>query len=107
MAGYEDAGFAKYVSDYEANYNANLEEGQPLMAVTGLKNIDNFDLPNGDRTDIGHMFGTMDISYTNNTSVDHADVAGFFGDTVDLLSAADRHGVSGSLEEMVTDISEN
>ena len=107
MAGYEDAGFAKYVSDYEANYNANLEEGQPMMAVTGLKNIENFTLPNGDRVDFGHMFGTMDISYTNNNSVDHADVAGFFGDTVDLMSAADRHNVSGSLEEMVADISEN
>ena len=69
MAGYEDAGFAKYVSDYEANYNANLEEGQPMMAVTGLKNIENFTLPNGDRVDFGHMFGTMDISYTNNNSV--------------------------------------
>jgi len=107
MAGYEDADFAKYVSDYEAAYNAELEEGQPMMAVTGLKNIDNFTLPNGDYTDIGHMFGTMDISYTNNNSVDHADVAGFFGDTVDLLSAADRHGVDGTLEEMVEDITEN
>ena len=53
------------------------------------------------------MFGTMDITYHNNFSVNHADVAGWAGDLVDLLSTTDRHNVNGTLDEMVADISEN
>ena len=107
MAGYEDAGFAKFVSDYEDTYNASAESVDKMLAVSGLKNLKNFKLPNGDTTDFGHMFGTMDITYHNNFGQNHADVGGWTGDLVDLLSSVDRHGVSGDLESMVEEISKN
>ena len=107
MAGYEDEGFAKYVKEQEEAHNASVSSADDMIIVTGLKNIHNMDLPNGDYTDIGHMFGTLDISYHNKGSVNHADVAGWAGDLVDLLSTVDRHGVTGTLDEMIADILEN
>ena len=109
MAGYENSGFEKYVRKMEqmANEQAESEGSEERICVTGLKNIENFTLPNGDNVDFGHMFGAMDITWHNNGSVNHADVAGWAGDLVDLLSAADRHGVTGTLDEMIADIRQN
>lgn len=104
MAGYEDTGFAEYVKKTEDAYNSTMESEDDMIQVTSLKNINNFRLPNGDLTDIGHMFGTMDISYTNVNSVNHADVAGWTGDLVDLLSLADQFSVTGTLDEMIDTI---
>ena len=106
MAGYEDEGFAKFVKNTENELNAELPEDERL-AVTGLKNINTFKLPNGDKVDFGHMFGAMDITYHNTGSENHADVSGWAGDLVDLLCTVDRHEVSGTLDEMIADISEN
>ncbi len=89
MAGYENAGFAKYVGEQEDILNADIENIDDMYKISGLKNLDNFKLPNGNLTDIGHMFGTMDITYHNYGSVNHADVGGWAGDLVDLLSTAD------------------
>ena len=108
MAGYEDAGFAKYVAETEDAINVMMaESGEEMLAICSLKELENFTLPNGDIADIGHMFGTMDITYHNDFSVNHADVAGWAGDLVDLLEFADVGGVTGTLEEMVEKISEN
>ena len=107
MAGYEDADFAAYVKSREEEYNATITDLSELNIVTGLKNINNFTLPNGDYADIGHMFGTMDISYHNKNSENHADVAGWAGDTVDLLSLSDQFGVTATeIEAMVTEVSQ-
>ena len=89
MAGYEDAGFAKFVAQKEDEINAKYTSPDQMIKVSGLKNLTEFTLPNGDRVDIGHMFGTMDITYHNKGSVNHADVGGWAGDLVDLLSTAD------------------
>ncbi len=89
MAGYEDAGFAKYVSQKEDEINQQYDNIEDMLKVSALKNLKNFKLPNGDLTDIGHMFGTMDITYHNGCAVNHADVGGWAGDLVDLLSTAD------------------
>jgi len=108
MAGYEDVGFAEYVAEMEDMLNVMLaEEGEEMLAICSLKDLKNFALPNGDIADIGHMFGTMDITYHNNFGVNHADVAGWAGDLVDLLEFVDKSGVAGTLEEMVEEISEN
>ena len=105
MAGYEDADFAEYVRKYEEEYNESLTEDQEMMKVSGLKNIHEFSLPNGDWADIGHVFGSMDITYTNKSSEDHADVSGWAGDTVDLMSMVDQFGLeSTSLEDMIQEI---
>ncbi len=105
MAGYEDKDFAAYVAKYEAEYNLTLAEGEPLMKVSGMKNLETFNLPAGDLADVGHIFGLMDISYTN---ISNANVSGWGGDTVDLLNAADQYGVtSTTLEGMVQEIGTN
>ena len=106
MAGYEDADFAEYVAMIEDMANAEAPSVEDMFAITSLKNIENFYLPNGDYVDIGHMFGTMDITYHNNFSQNHADVGGWAGDLVDLLEFADYGGVSGTLEEMVAQITD-
>jgi len=107
MAGYEDKDFAKFVSTVEDAINSSMESEDQMIAICSLKKLENFTLPNGDLTDIGHMFGTMDITYHNKFSQNHADVAGWSGDLVDLLEFADIGGVSGSLEEMVQEIGQN
>ena len=106
MAGYEDADFAKYVAEMEDNINGQLSDDQ-MLKVSGLKNLHNIVLPNGETTDIGHMFGTMDISYHNKGSQNHADVAGWAGDLVDLLEFSDDGGVNGTLDEMIAEIRAN
>ena len=107
MAGYEDAGFAKFVAEMEDAYNCQVENESQMICASSLKDIASFTIPNGDTVDFGHMFGTMDITYHNGFGINHADVAGWAGDLVDLLSTADRHNVTGTVEEMVVDISDN
>ena len=106
MAGYEDAGFAKFVAEFEDSLNSQMGSVEEMFCITSLKNIENFYLPNGDYVDIGHMFGTMDITYHNNFGTNHADVGGWAGDLVDLLEFSDYSGVSGSLDEMIAQIDE-
>ncbi len=106
MAGYEDADFAKFVTDIEAMLNAESTDGTYLK-VTGLKNLERFVLPNGQKADIGHVFGSMDITYHNKGSVNHADVSGWAGDLVDLLELSDMNGVSGTLDEMIAEIAKD
>ena len=110
MAGYEDAGFAKYVSEMEDWVNSQVESTDQMISVTALKNLKNFYVPGVTETkmDFGHLFGTMDISYHNKGSVNHADVAGWAGDLVDLLSTVDRHHVTAdSFEALVAEIEAN
>lgn len=104
MAGYEDADFAAYVAEVEDMLNSEATSIDEMFCFTNLKDIRNFYLPNGELADLGHMFGTMDITYHNKFGINHADVGGWAGDLVDLLEFSDLGGVSGSLEEMVAAI---
>ena len=61
--------FAEYVKKQEEDFNITVDNPEDRSIVTGLKNQHNFNLPNGDYTDIGHMFGTMDITYHNNSLI--------------------------------------
>ena len=109
MAGYEDADFAAYVTKMENEINAQITDDN-YLAVTGLKNLKNFTLPNGQKSDVGHIFGAMDITYHNNFGSNHADVSGWAGDLVDLLEVAALEmkagELSGSLDEMIAIIGE-
>lgn len=126
MAGYESKEFSDFVRRFENDFNIQLTQaaeeqlGRPLtleeyyefakenfFKFTSLKNINPFELPNGDKVDLGHMFGTMDISYTNKTSQNHADVGGWAGDLVDLMTSADLDKVTGTVEEMVAILKES
>ena len=106
MAGYEDTGFAEYVAKVEDTFNSVAAEGEQIT-VSGLKNIELFDIPNGNTVDFGHMFGTMDITYHNKGSQGHADVGGWTGDLVDLIEFSDYGGVTGTLDEMIAEIGTN
>ena len=98
MAGYEDKDFAAYVSKTEDAINATAESEDQMLKVTAMKNIERIELPNGNLVDLVHMFGTMDITYHNNFGQNHADVAGWAGDIVDLMEVADRlYAVTGNI----------
>jgi len=109
MAGYEDPAFAAYVAEMEDMINSSVEDESQMVNISSLKNINNFYLPNGDYVDFGHMFGTMDITYHNYGSQNHADVGGWSGDLCDLMSTVDRLGLpeGATFEEKVAYISEN
>jgi len=109
MAGYENKEFADFVRRTENGFNYEIENVEDYFKFTALKNINVVSLPNGDQVDLGHVFGTLDISYTNKNSLDHADVGGWAGDLVDLMSSADEDGykVSGTIEEMVAMLKED
>ena len=106
MAGSEDKGFADYVARIEDEYNS-MEGVTEFITVSALKNIELFELPNGDLVDFGHMFGAMDITYYNKKSLNHADVAGWAGDIVDLIEFSDYGGTDGTLEEMIETVAED
>ena len=116
MAGYEDKNFANYVASIESEINlAEPDNPELWIAICSLKNLGIITVANGDEMDFGHMFGVMDISYHNKTSLNHADVAGWAGDIVDLIGDTadgwvDGLGktveVTGTVEEMVAIISE-
>ena len=103
MAGYEDTQFADFVKSIQYSNNDGLPEEEKIY-ITSLKNINNFYLPNGEYVDMGHTFGTMDITYHNYGSENHADVGGWSGDIVDLLSYVDSISLEGSVEEMAAEI---
>ncbi len=115
MAGKEDKEFAKYVAQIEDDLNLSVpDEPESWLAICSLKNLGMILMPNGELEDIGHMFGVMDITYHNKGSQNHADVAGWAGDIVDLINDtadgfADGQGeaipVTGTVEEMVEIIS--
>ncbi len=106
MAGYEDADFAKYVAQREDGYNSSVASAEYMVKVSGLKNIEEFELPNGHMTDFGHLFGSLDIAYHNNFHINHIDVGGWAGDLVDLLDLANAKAPTGTMEEIVKVISE-
>ncbi len=106
MAGYEDKDFLNYVIAIEDEINLTASTTDEMISIGSLKKLANFTLPNGETADIGHLFGTMDITYHNSFGVNHADVGGWAGDLVDLLEFSDYMGISGTVEEMIPQIEE-
>ena len=107
MAGSEDLDFALYVLNCESEHNALAQSENEKINVLGLKNLADLKVPNGDVVDMGRVFAVMDAYSHNNGSNLYADVAGWAGDLVDLLVYADSKAVSGTLDEMIAEISEN
>ena len=115
MAGKEDKKFAEFVAAMEDELNLSSEDGMDSwLAICSLKNLGMIFMPNDELMDIGHVFGVMDITYHNKGSQNHADVAGWAGDIVDLINDtadgyADGQGkaipVTGTVEEMTEIIS--
>ena len=100
LAGTEITVFTEYVKAQDAANGTN---------AMNLRNIviDDFVLPNGNQTDFGHMFGTMNILYYS-ASTDSHDISGWAGDICDLLLYSRDHGdvPDGTVDEMAAFILE-
>ena len=109
MAGNENTDFTAYVLAYEDTYNATMTDPAELISVVSIRSLGQFPAPSDPdfALEFTHMFGTMDITSHNPGSVDHADVAGWSGDLVDLLDLVDNKADVTALEtveEMVSAI---
>ena len=102
LAGQEITAFTNFVEQKDA------ENGTTVMRLRDIV-IDDFNLPNGNPSDFGHMFGTMNISYVNQSNEKSADLSGWAGDLCDLLYfCAERASVpQGTVDEMAAYILEN
>ena len=100
LAGEEIVGFTSFVEEQDA---AN---GTTVMDLRDIV-IDDFRLPNGNLTDFGHMFGTMNIAYIAATA--SADLGGWAGDLCDLLLFSKSYGnvPAGTVEQMADYIRTN
>ena len=100
LAGEEITDFTTYVEQQDA---AN---GTTAMLLRNII-IDEFYLPNGNQTDFGHMFGTLNIAYV--ASQQSADLGGWAGDICDLLFYSKYEGnvPAGTVDEMAAFILEN
>jgi hypothetical protein len=100
LAGEEIVGFTSYVEEQDAINGTNAMDLRDIV-------IDDFYLPNGDWTDFGHMFGTMNIAYIAATA--SADLGGWAGDLCDLLYFSKNYGnvPAGSVEQMADYIRTN
>ena len=105
MAGPEDKDFLKYVQEMEDAINS-APDIDVWVNVSGLKKLGTFTSPSNETNRYasrkvgmlsGHFFGTMDMTYHNKGSQNHADVGGWVGDLTDLLSTADEYGVGANL----------
>ena len=110
MAGPEDKDFLKFVQEMEdtINNDPDLSAQGIWINVSGLKKLNTFPnnygelniyKNNGSKAPMfsGHFFGTMDMTYHNKGSQNHADVGGWMGDLTDLLSTSDEFGVPANL----------
>ncbi|MBR6568077.1 MAG: phosphodiester glycosidase family protein, partial [Clostridia bacterium] len=102
LAGQEITEFTAFVEAQDAL------NGTTVMNLRDIV-IDDFILPNGNPSDFGHMFGTMNISYVNKSNTKTPDLSGWAGDLCDLLYyCAERENVTGStVDEKAEYILEN
>lgn len=100
LAGSEITAFTEYVRQQDA------DNGTTAMALRNIV-IEDFKLPNGNPADFGHMSGTMNILYCNNSQNSH-DIGGWAGDICDLLLYSRDHGdvPEGTVDEMAAFILE-
>ncbi|MBR6740976.1 MAG: phosphodiester glycosidase family protein [Clostridia bacterium] len=93
LAGAEITEFTEYVE---------LKDAQNGTTVMDLRDIviDDFSLPNGNKVDFGHMFGTMNIAYVASAAT--ADLGGWAGDICDLILYSKHFGnvPAGTVDEM-------
>ena len=100
LAGEEIVGFTSFVEEQDQVNGTNAMDLRDIV-------IDDFRLPNGDLTDFGHMFGTMNIAYIAATAT--ADLGGWAGDLCDLLLYSKEYGnvPAGTIEKMADYIRTN
>ena len=95
MAGPENTAFTAYVTEQDAANGTT---------AGALRDINTFAAPNGQIVEFGHMFGSMNMTYTNKKNMD---LGSWAGDLCDLIVFAKAEGVTGDIETMVAEVREN
>ena len=87
------------------NYVASQDEANSTTAGD-LRDLEILTLPNGNSADMEHLFGAMDMAYhTGNQKT--TDLGSWAGDICDLLQLTTNAGITGTVEEMATEIRTN
>ena len=105
MAGSDNTGFVNYVAEQDKANNTT---------ASGLRNLGIFHLTKNEWTsseeyDFSHMFGMMDIaSYNGDVDSTTADMGGWAGDLVDLVTYVHKHcdSVSSYSESNIDDFAD-
>lgn len=79
--------------------------------ASALKDLEQLTLPNGNLVDLGHMFGTLDITYyatvqgmTAEVIQARADMGGWAGDTADMMYCAENVDIPDKVDTSETDV---
>ena len=102
VCGKENTAFTAYVSEQDAANGTS---------ASALKNINNFTLPNGNKVDLGHVFGAMDVAnyakvqgMTDAVVQARADMGSWAGDITDLMYCAENVDVVDKVDTTETDV---
>ena len=102
VCGKENTAFAAYVSEQDTANNTS---------ASALKNLGNFTLPNGNKVDLGHVFGAMDVAnyakvqgMTDAVVQARADMGSWAGDIADLMFCAENVDIPEKVDTTETDV---
>lgn len=102
VCGKENTAFTAYVSEQDTANNTS---------ASALKNINNFTLPNGNKVDLGHVFGAMDVAnyakvqgMTDAVVRARADMGSWAGDITDLMYCAENVDIADKVDTTETDV---
>ena len=102
VCGKENTAFTAYVSEQDTANNTS---------ASALKNINNFTLPNGNKVDLGHVFGAMDVAnyakvqgMTDAVVQARADMGSWAGDITDLMYCAENVDIADKVDTTETDV---
>ena len=102
VCGKENTAFTAYVSEQDTANNTS---------ASALKNINNFTLPNGNKVDLGHVFGAMDVAnyakvqgMTDAVVLARADMGSWAGDITDLMYCAENVDIADKVDTTETDV---
>ena len=102
VCGKENTAFTAYVSEQDTANNTS---------ASALKNLGNFTLPNGNKVDLGHVFGAMDVAnyakvqgMTDAVVQARADMGSWAGDITDLMYCAENVDIADKVDTTETDV---
>ena len=102
VCGKENTAFTTYVSEQDTANNTS---------ASALKNLGNFTLPNGNKVDLGHVFGAMDVAnyakvqgMTDAVVQARADMGSWAGDIADLMFCAENVDIPEKVDTTETDV---
>ena len=102
LAGAENTAFTAYVAQQDVANGTT---------ASALKDLEQLTLPNGNLVDLGHMFGTLDITcyatvqgMTAEVIQARADMGGWAGDTADMMYCAENVDIPDKVDTSETDV---